>query len=118
MTAKDIVNKLLEYGKIDYGQDEYGRTRWKPELSVSRYWVSPEGSIERVSEHIKWAQQNVLPGIETGVIPKMQELGWLRATSDQGMFSINVDRMNEAQRAAVERFVKERHLKLQHLMIA
>lgn len=119
MNAHDLVSSLLEYGRIDRGEDEYGRTRWNYNVNPpKRFWVSPKGEINRVDAHIEWAQRHVLPGVETGVIPKMQELGWLRATEDHGNFSINVDKMNNAQRAAVEAFVKTEHLKLQHLMIA
>lgn len=119
--ARQIADHLLEYGRIDYGTDEIGRTRWNvpPKPTYECYWVTPEGEVKWVPAHQKWARENVLkdPNAE-GVLSKMKALGYVRATVDNRVFSCNTSDLNPKQQQAVDRFVQDSRLSLQHAIVA
>jgi hypothetical protein len=120
--AQAIADHLLEYGKIDYGVDAQGRTRWnvateKPNYDC--YWVTPEAVVLKVPAHVAWARQMVLkdPKAE-GVLSKMKALGYVRSTVDREVFYCNTNDLTPKQTAAVDRFIQANNLSLQHAVIA
>jgi hypothetical protein len=115
--AKQVVDALLEYGRIDYGKDVYGRTMWQP--MPDNYWISPEGKITKVGGHQKWAQENVIKNPKVmNVYSHMKQLGWVRATVERRVMYANTEALNPMQREAVDDFVKERGYELQYAIIA
>lgn len=117
MDAKQLVDVLLEYGRVDFGKDVYGRTMWQP--TPDNYWISPEGKVIKVGGHQKWAQENVIKDPKVlAVYSRMKELGWVRATVERRVFYVNTAALNPRQEEAVNDFAAERGYEVQHMIIA
>lgn len=117
MDAKQIVDTLLEYGRIDYGKDVYGRTMWEP--MPDNYWISPDAKVIKVGGHQKWAKENVLKDpAAMNVYSRMKALGWVRATVDRRIFALNTADLNPRQEVAVNEFAEEHGYEVRHAIIA